>query len=84
MLFILIPLAWLAIVALFIAICQSASRGDAEPVRVIDAPSHSLRPGLVVWEESSAAARVWRPLRRPRRQDGSRVRSRQHAGHAIR
>jgi hypothetical protein len=79
-LFILIPLAWLTIVALFIAICESASRGDTEPVQVIEAPSHSPRPGLVVWEQSPVSALV----RRPRRQGGSRVRSRQLAGHASR
>ena len=44
MLFILIPLAWLATVALLIAVCQAASRGDAEPVRVIEAPGHRSVP----------------------------------------
>jgi hypothetical protein len=83
-LFILIPLAWLAVVALFIAICQAASRGEREPAQVIDVPGRSLGPGLVVWEQSSAPMRVRRPLRRPRHQDASRVRSRQLAGHAGR
>jgi hypothetical protein len=83
-LFILIPLAWLAVVALFIAICQAAARGEEEPVRVIDVPSRSLGPGLLVWEESSGPMRVRRPLRRPRHPDASRVRSRQLAGHAGR
>jgi hypothetical protein len=82
-LFILIPLAWLAVVALFIAICQAASRGE-EPAQDIDVAGRSLGPGLVVWERPSAPMRVRRPLRRPRHQDASRVRSRQLAGHAGR
>lgn len=89
MLLILITLAWLAVVTLVIAACRSASRADAQPVRVIDGSSGPLRPGLVVWDELAAPSRVWRPLRRSldhggRAQDGTRVRSRRLAGHGIR
>lgn len=52
MLFILIPIAWLAVVILFMAICQMAARGDAESVPRTEQPSPSmLASGVFVWEQ---------------------------------
>jgi hypothetical protein len=56
MLFILIPIAWLALVTIFVAACRLAARSDAhatyEPVPATDdlgAPVLSV-PGLTVWD----------------------------------
>jgi hypothetical protein len=78
-LFVLIPLAWLAIVTLFVALCMAASRSDAHPTLVIEASDRALPSGVVLWEE----ARRERPLRRPQLRAGRRVRSRRLA-HGVR
>jgi hypothetical protein len=60
MLWILIPVAWLTVFVLCVAICRMAARGDAQPAP--GAPQSSRHPaiiiidGLVVWEEPSAVA----------------------------
>jgi hypothetical protein len=51
---ILIPLAWLAIIALVVAVCRAASRADTEPVEVLDVPLRA--PGLTVCKEPVASA----------------------------
>ncbi|HYB24339.1 MAG TPA: hypothetical protein VED41_11105 [Solirubrobacteraceae bacterium] len=79
MLFLLIPLAWLAIVALVVILCQSAARSDAAPAQVVQAPMSSPRPGLVVWE----LTRERRGGGRHKGAEGRRARSRRLA-HGVR
>ncbi len=74
----LIAAAWIAILALFVAVCQTAARGDRQPARVLDAGEHSA--GLRTqpwrtqpWEHAGDAIRVRRPLGLPLR-DGGRTR----------
>jgi len=82
MLLILIPLAWLTVVALFVAVCQAAARGDAEPALVIEAPNLWSHSATVVCE-SSARAPVRRRTRRPAPRDLGRARSRRLAAREI-
>jgi hypothetical protein len=84
MIFILIPVAWLAVTALVVAVCRAASRGDTEPALVIEATAHPLRPGLVVWEQASGTARSRRQFRRPEPRHGARTRSQRLSAHGIR
>jgi hypothetical protein len=56
MLFVLIPIAWLTIVAIVLAACRLSARADLhasgrelEPARDVGAPVISL-PGLTVWD----------------------------------
>ncbi|MCW2970715.1 MAG: hypothetical protein JWO23_1842 [Solirubrobacterales bacterium] len=56
MLFIVIPIAWLALITIFVAVCRLAARSDAhvtdEPMPAshdLGAPVISL-PGLTVWD----------------------------------
>jgi hypothetical protein len=51
MLFILIPIAWLAIVTLVVAICRMAARGDAIQLGVTDRRPRVVGDGLVIWED---------------------------------
>ncbi len=76
MLLVLIPVAWLAIVVLLIAVCAAAARGDAKPARVVETSGTTLRPRLLVREEVRTPIRLRRPDRRPVLQDASRVRNR--------
>ena len=84
MLFILIPVAWLALIALVAAVCRAASRGDAEPALVIEATACPLRPGLVVWEQALGTARSRRQFRRPAPRHGARARSQRLSAQGIR
>ena len=56
LLIILIPLAWLAVLTLFVAICRMAALGDATPVPVAEWSSRRIGDGLVVWEDPSEVA----------------------------
>jgi hypothetical protein len=55
-LLLLIPIAWLVVVTVLLAVCQAAARGDASSMPGEEAPPEVIRPGLVVWEESAARA----------------------------
>jgi hypothetical protein len=83
MLFALIPIAWLLIAAVVIAVCKAAARADAQPAPRIETPGRTLRPGLVVWEGRSAPIRVRRPLGGRPLRHGARARSRGVA-HSVR
>jgi hypothetical protein len=52
MLLILIPIAWLAVVTLFVAVCQ-ASAGE-ESAAASEEPGYRVRDGLVVWDRDAA------------------------------
>jgi hypothetical protein len=57
MLLILIPIAWLAVVAFFVMLCQMAGRGDAAMLPRASAPRHhgrTPRRGLTIWEHGAA------------------------------
>jgi hypothetical protein len=57
LLIILIPLAWLAVLTLFVAICRMAALGDdAAPGPVEERSSHRVGDGLVIWEDPSEVA----------------------------
>jgi hypothetical protein len=52
MLLILIPIAWLTVVTLFVAICRTAARGDAAPERPAAQPiARAVGEGLLLWED---------------------------------
>jgi hypothetical protein len=53
MLFVLIPIAWLSLIAICWAVCGMAQRGDAEPrpQSRVDQSDASSDAELVVWEE---------------------------------
>jgi hypothetical protein len=51
MLFLLIPLAWLACIGLLVALCRMAARGDAQPQPTPERLPRRRGEGLVVWEE---------------------------------
>ncbi len=79
MLWILIPVAWLTVFILCVAICRMAARGDAQPAP--GAPQSSRHPaiiidGRVVWEElSEVALEDTTP--------GGKIRGRRLAAHGI-
>jgi len=58
LLIILIPLAWLAVLTLCVAICHMAALGDAAPGPVPGEERGSLQAGdgLVIWEDPSEVA----------------------------
>lgn len=69
MLFIVIPIAWLAVITLFIAVCRVAAGGDAEPSLAADLSSGSIGERLVLSDahfapvpHSGRAHRARRPL----------------------
>jgi hypothetical protein len=51
MLFLLIPLVWLACVGLLVALCRMAARGDAQLQPTPERPPRPRGEGLVVWDE---------------------------------
>jgi hypothetical protein len=67
MLFILIPIAWLAVTVLVLCICAMAARGDAQPQPLLDASPDGL--DLEAWDGPAPVARNrrsregsrWRP-----------------------
>jgi len=68
----LIAAVWIAILALFVAVCQTAARGDQRPAEVLEASEY--RSGLNTLQRHAAdTIRVRRPHRLPLR-DGARTR----------
>jgi hypothetical protein len=60
MLLILIPIAWLAVVTLVVAVCQATARGEVGRAQSAERVHH-VREGLVVWDRDPAIAlRHWR------------------------
>jgi hypothetical protein len=55
MLLILIPVAWLALVILLVALCRMAAWGDREPVERTSSPANeapsTIGDGLRVWSD---------------------------------
>jgi hypothetical protein len=74
MLLILIPIAWLAVVTVFVAVCQASALGEATAVPA-EEQSYRVREGLVVWERDTAIALRYRrgsmPKPAPAAQDGA-------------
>lgn len=71
MLLILIPIAWLTVVTVFVAVCRMAARGDVAPAP----PPREQSPrtpvgGLTVWEEPLEVSLRDMRRRRPRRLAG--------------
>lgn len=73
MLPILLLIVWLAVMALFVAICRMAAHGDAQPAPDATRPARTIGAGLVVWEEEQPSTRPhagrwhvahWRPTAR--------------------
>ena len=62
MLFILIPIAWIGVITLFVALCHTAAQGDAHMSGVASAPSASIGLKLTL---SPAPQTRSRELRRP-------------------
>ncbi len=69
MLFILIPIAWLGVLTLFVALCHTAAQGDAQLSAAAPAPSGSIGLRLTL---SAAPAAPSRELRRPHRRQAPR------------
>ena len=86
MLLILIPVAWLALVALFVALCRMAASADRAPSPSVGAYPPALRYGLAVWEGSPAFALQRRPLAHRRPLHGRRpaARNRRLTAHGVR
>ncbi len=64
MLFVLIPVAWLAILALFVAVCRAAADGDAQLSPTAPPLSGPIGMRLTL---APAPAAPRRPARRPHR-----------------
>jgi hypothetical protein len=56
MLLILIPIVWLAVVSVFVGICQIAARGDGRTQAAAPETPTRVRDGLVVWDPAAAMA----------------------------
>ena len=56
MLLLLIPIAWLLVVALLLAVCRSAGRAEAPRLAKRETPPEVIRDGLVVWDPVAARA----------------------------
>jgi hypothetical protein len=84
MLLILIPTAWITIVALVLIVCLAAARGDAAPAQVVETADRPPRPRVVVWEAAAAPPTVvHRARQRPPLAAGRRVRDRRPV-HGVR
>jgi hypothetical protein len=55
MLLILIPIAWLAVLTIVVAVCRATARGEAGGAQG-EGHVHHVREGLVVWDRDSAIA----------------------------
>jgi hypothetical protein len=75
-LFILIPLAWITIIALVLIVCQAAARGDAAPAEIVEGADRSLPARVLVWERASTPLAAHHARQRPALADGRRVRNR--------
>jgi hypothetical protein len=67
MLFILIPLAWLTVMTVIVAVCRMAAHADAAPGTLAETQPGSLRDGLVLAEDPTALALQTRRLLHDRR-----------------
>ncbi len=77
MLLILIPIAWLTVVTVFVAVGRMAARGDGPAPPARELSSRTSVDGLTVWEDSvEVGLKDTRP-RQPRRLAG-------HISHSIR
>ncbi len=56
MIFLLIPIAWLALVTPLLAACVMASRADAPCTPAPEEPASWVGEGLTVWDPAAAAA----------------------------
>jgi hypothetical protein len=75
MLLILIPIAWLTVVTVFVAICRMAARGDvssAPPVQEQN-PRTAGDSWLTMWEDQTAVTLHDQRQRKPRRLAGHRL-----------
>jgi hypothetical protein len=64
MLLILIPVGWLAVLTLLVAVCRIAARADAAPTVAPSEPGGYRRPvgnGLTLWEDLPSPALARRP-----------------------
>ena len=50
MLFVLIPIAWIAVVTLLVVLCRAAARADVIPAPTAETYPRSASHGLVLWE----------------------------------
>jgi hypothetical protein len=66
MLIVLLLISWLAIMALFVAICHMAARGDAASAPPAEQAEHGAIDGVVVWSEPPPAAPRESRVHRPR------------------
>ena len=93
MLFVLLPLAWIAVVTVLVVLCRMAARADATSTPAADPQPHSGRGGLVLFETPPmrTLATIWtaydvthrRQVGPPRPRRSSRS-SRRTAAHGIR
>lgn len=65
MLLILIPIAWISVVALVLVACRMAAKADAEPTLATGPEGRSVREGLVVWDSPTPSPRRRRGGHRP-------------------
>jgi hypothetical protein len=70
MLLILIPVVWLAVVAVVVAVCQASASAEA-PREASDERAYLVREGLVVWDRETALV-LRRSLARERRRPAQR------------
>ncbi|HME02558.1 MAG TPA: hypothetical protein VKG38_05945 [Solirubrobacteraceae bacterium] len=80
MIFLLIPIAWLALVTPLLAACVMASRADAPCTPAPEEPASWVGEGLIVWDPAAAAALAARPGAAP----GARLAGRPRARHGRR
>ncbi len=85
MLLLLIPVAWVVIITLVIAVCQAAARGEGMPAQLVEnsgsaeCPDKLGPPAARAWDAAPALIGLGRRGRRPALQDSTRVRSRRLA-----
>ena len=58
MLFVLIGIAWIAVVTLLVVLCVMAARSDATPAPAVKADPRAIDGGLVVWEALPTSTRA--------------------------
>jgi hypothetical protein len=55
LLLLLIPIAWLTVVGIVVAVCKASAHGDAQQTNPLPEPAHEIAPGLVVWDPAPQA-----------------------------
>jgi hypothetical protein len=65
LLFLLIPVAWLTIAAIVVAICRMAARGDEMPVRAASSSAPAYPPAYPSTAPAYPSARLFYSPRRP-------------------